>query len=167
MASPEDSSSNPHPLDDMVAFLKVQLKAQEDRRRIEFAIQHVTSVIAKPNRFCSPHKILVNGSYKFTIEDGRVAMRILTSFLRGATFELTPDSVDDIFKWKENTHYEYYHFKPMEDCVRKQKEFLFHLLGKVPQVAETKRYIRHTDRFSVGQETKVELMTVSAVFSYA
>lgn len=160
MAS-QTGSDKPHPLDDMVDFLKVQLKAQEERRRIEFALQQIAHAMANPYPD-NGYQILVNGSWKFTKQDGRVAMRILTSFLRGSTFELTEDSVDDIFGWKNSLTSELNIFLQLDNCVPKQMELLFHLLGKVPQVTETKGLFPYP--YDTSNET-TELV-ISAIFSY-
>ena len=157
-----------HPLDEMVEFLKVQLKAQEERRQkeekrrqIEFALHQITLQLCNRNNM-----IVVNGCWDYSKEDGRVAMRIITSFLRGSTFEMTQNSVNDIFiNWKYNYPDEWDLFQAMEECLRKQKELLFHLLGRVPQVIETKRLIS-CPSYSSFVESKTQEMVVSAVFSY-
>ena len=161
-----------HPLDEMVEFLKVQLKAQEERRQkeekrrqIEFALQQITMQtcfqhFARVSSGRPAKMILVNGSFEYELSDGLIAVRILTAFLRGSSFEVTNQSIGDIvvksaipFKLRQLDTF-------LQSLIKRQKEILFHLLGKLPRVIESKQVFVH------GVLKEEQEIVLSAVFSY-
>lgn len=176
MSENAGSGATPHPLDAMVEFLKVQLKAQEKRRQIEFALQQITTALING----SEHTLLVNGNFgKFNMFDGQVCMKILTAFLRGSSFEATQESVEDVIPAhymnrvpQNSKNFEFNRAEFIEQRIRHQKEILFHLLGRAPRVTEsTKGMVKetaHWDPLTRLHETIREerQVVVSAIFSY-